>query len=1360
LPRIGFLFPGQGSPSHLSGGALRHRFASVQDIYALAELNETADEIATAIAQPAIVTASLGALRILNSLEISAQIAVGHSLGELTAVHWSGAIDETGLLRIARARGRVMTESSNFKGAMASIGAEGQKVLSLLNGECISIACLNSPTQTVISGEASAVEQVMARARANNLTAIKLPVSHAFHSSLVAPAAPVLTKHLSSEKFNPLRRSIVSTVTGKHLEATTDLPDLLVRQITSPVVFLKAVTEAETEPVDLWLEVGPGQVLCGIMSEVTETPVISIDAGSESLRGLLCSAGAIFVLGQPMNYRALFTGRFTRPFDLDWHPEFFVNPCELAPVSEMRAPAEVRERVKQSTDQATDPENDKREISALPDSSILELVRQRVAERAELPASAIEPESRLLSDLHLNSITVSQLVAETARHLLLPPPISPTDFADAKVSELVLALEEQQALGGVSPAGETDPLPSGINSWIRPFRVELVERALPHRQSTENGHWQVLAALDDQFAESLHQKFRDCEVGNGVVVCLPPEANETIVDQLLAAARFVLEEKENTRFVIVQRGVSAASFARTLHLEEPHVTTCVVSVPQFHNQAADWVLAEALAAEGHAEAHYDISGKRYESLLRPLPFCEGSGQLHLSGDDVLVVTGGGKGITAECVLALAKGSNARLVLVGRALPDADAELSSNLSRMRAAGIDFTYMAVDVTDVVQVRQMVETVETDIGPITGIIHGAAINEPQPIRSLGEEAFRRTLAVKVDGARNLLAAVNPKTLKLLITFGSVVARTGLPGEADYGLANEWLTSLTEDWKRAHPSCRCLAVEWSIWFGKGMGERLGRVERLMRQGITPIPPDEGVTMLRQLLGRKLPSASIIVMSRFRDLPTFTVERVDLPFLRFLEETRVYYPQIELVVDSELSTSTDPYLDDHVFQRERLLPAVIGLEAMAQAAIALIGAQHAPIFENVRFTRAVAVPAAKPLKIRLAALRVGPNVVDVVLRSAETDFKVDHFQTRCRFEGAASVEESNTTIPSHQISLDPKTALYGKILFQNGRFQRLRNYRLLRATECIVEITANKNGDWFNRYLPQELLLGDPGARDACLHAIQACIPHATILPVGVGRVVIKHAAPAGSLFMHAIELSREGNTFTYNLTVSNADGHVYERWERLQLVAIPTRSMQSCWDESLVGPYLERQIQELIPGASISAALVRSTETDRHARSDCAIRLALNEDAQILRRADGRPEVDGRFVSTSHSDQLTLAAAGEEAVACDIEAVIERQTSTWLDLLGSDSYGLAKLISRTVHEDVMISATRVWTAKECLKKVGVASDAGLCWLPSHRKQWVLLSAGTYVVATYETQIHDHVKRRVLSILVRGSSSFESTLK
>lgn len=1346
-PRIGFLFPGQGSPSHFDGGAMRRRFDFVDELYGRANLKQSKDQALTLTAQPAIVTASLAAAHVLNRLNVVADVAVGHSLGELSALCWGGAINEEVLLRIAKGRGEAMAHQTTLSGAMASIGAGADQVSRLFNGEQVSIAGLNSPVQTVVSGTLEAVEAVIKRARRDNLTAVRLPVSHAFHSSLVAPAAEDLAVQLSLETFRPLQHEVVSTITGQSLSGETDLKKLLEQQITWPVRFMEAVTVAGAGGVDLWLEVGPGHALGGLMPDLTETPVISLDAGGESLKGLLSACAAAFVLGQPINHRALFEDRLTRAFQLDWRPRFFSNPCEMAPLSTTKAAVEAQ--AERQTNEAAPSQHQM--TAAAVKTDVLGLMRELVAKRADLPLSAVKAEDRFLSDLHLSSIAVGQVVTEAARLLKLPRPVSPTDFADASVAEVSEAFEQQQRLGTVSTSDD-DRWLQGVDSWVHAFCVELVERPLGQsKHSNRNGPWEVVTFDEDSFSESLRHKFAESETGGGILVCLPAEADETFVAGLLEAARAAVMKTGQTRFVVVQNHKGVAALARTLYLEAPHVTTCVVRVPRNQPNAVEWILAEALAADRFTEAHYDEVGRRYEPVIRPLPMFSSEAKLPLSRGDLVLVTGGGKGITAECVIGLAKETSARFALVGLAQPESDQELSTNLQRMTAAGVNFKYYSADLTDAVKVEELVRTIEKEHGAITGIIHGAARNVPQLISSLDETAFRRTLAVKVQGARNLLAAVDPDKLRLLVTFGSIIARTGLPGESDYGLANEWLTSLTEAWKRDHPSCHCLAIEWSIWSGKGMGERLGRADRLMQHGITPIPPAEGVAMLLNLLRRPLPTVAVTVMSRFRDLPTFNIERPELPFHRFLEQPKIFYPEIELVVDAELSTSTDPYLEDHVFQGARLMPAVMGLEAMSQAAMAVIGSTKVPLLEKVKFNQPIIVPAAKPLKIRIAVLRRGPSLVEVVLRSAETAFHVNHFEATCRFEEPAA-EKCKKPIPTSVVSLDPNHDLYGNILFQDGRFRRLANYRLLRASECVAELTPDGNGEWFSRYLPGELVLGDPGARDAALHAIQACIPHATILPVGIDRLTTHSTSSNEPLFAHATEVSHNGNDFIYNLDVVDAAGRIHERWEGLRLRAVAEKPVQGPWAEALLAPYIERRLQDLIPGSSISVASIRSSETDRRARSNRAIQMALGEEVEILRRPDGKPEVNGgRSVSASHAGDLTLAVAGRGSISCDIERVEERAASAWRELLGEQGYELARLVTRTANEEVAVSGTRVWTAGECLRKAGAVPDVPVSLVSSNGEGWVTFTAGALVLATYVAHSGGQ-NRDVLSVAFKSN--------
>jgi enediyne polyketide synthase len=1440
VSHLGLLFPGQGAPAHCSGGVWRRRFPCVQDLYARQPLPAASDGVSTAVAQPAIVMASLAALEVLMNLGVTGSIAIGHSLGELTALHWAGAFDAEALLRLATVRGKAMAALRDPTGAMASLSAVPREVERLAQTAEVVIAGFNAPRQTVISGEASAVAAVVARARGQGVPARLLPVSHAFHSPLMAAAIPALAQQLDCEACQPLHRPVVSTVTGAPLACETDVRALLCRQVTAPVRFVDAIMSADRS-VDLWLEVGPGRVLSGLLTYV-DTPAIALDAGGASLRGVLQAVGAAFALGAPVDPTALFAERFVRPFDLAWQPRFFVNPCELAPryasgetpptlcvpqgvhkptvsnlrksfkiktlmshlrglivprrgmaacqavgyrggsphlhtsISDVAAGFELGGRGVQESGNITCSDSETQRLGdTTAATSALAMVRELVAERAELPVNAVRDDSRLLRDLHLNSIAVGQVVAEAARRLGLPPPVAPTDYADTTVAGAAQALEDLLRTGGAMSVNEARRWPSGVDTWIRAFTVELVERPLPQRQpSAGEGMWRVLAPAHHPLATSLQQAFLEAGGEGGVVVCLPPTPEAHHVRLLLEGARAVCADTptpacqaEGMRFVLVQHGGGAAAFARTLHLEAPQATTCVVDVPMDHPQAVEWVLAEARTARGYVEAHYDATGKRYEPVLRLLPMSSEPATPPLGPDDVLVVTGGGKGIAAECALALARETGVRLALLGRSQPDADAELAANLARMAAAGITCRYLTTDVTDAAAVRAALGEIEVTLGPITAILHAAGTNIPQLLSSLDEAAFQRTLAPKVQGAQNLLAAVNPERLRLFVVFGSLIARTGMRGEADYALANEWLTRLTERVQAEHPACRCLALEWSIWSGVGMGERLGRVDALMREGITPITPETGIAMLQRLLAQPLPAVAVVVTGRWGEAPTLRMAQQDLPFLRFLEQPQVYYPGIELVVDAVISVETDPYLQDHVYQGECLLPAVIGLEAMAQAAMALVGSPMPPVFEAVRFSRPVVVLSEVPVTIRVAALRRESGQVEIALRSAETAFQVDHFRATCRFGmwHAACRKPSTDSQDAESIGeeitsgwIDPARDLYGKLLFQSGRFRRLRGYRRLRATECVAEVAPGSLTDWFGRYLPAQLVLGDPAARDTAIHAIQACIPHATLLPIGVDRFVPGTGQTPGTWYVHAWERAREGSTFTYDLEVLEANGDVREQWEGLRLRLVNPTASQSAWVEPLLGPYIERRVKELIPGAMVAVVVERSSSAERRVRSTRGIQWALGKAASVQRRPDGKPEVGDEIkveVSAAHADDLTLTVAGPGPLSCDVEPVESPETSAWRDLLDPDRFALASIVAREAKEDLATAATRVWTAGECLKKAGEMLSTPLRLGSLAADGWVLLVTGRLIISTCVARVRGVENRLVLAVLVRGDEAW-----
>lgn len=1337
--RIGFLFTGQGAPVRTRGDAWSRRFQQVDDLYRDAVWSEDHRPESTVLAQPAIVRASCAALRVLSHLNIRAVVGIGHSLGELTALHWSGALDEDQTIGLAGKRGELMASLAEGPGAMAGLTAAREIVCGLLSGTRLVLAAHNAPDRYAVAGPRDDIDDLLVRAGQQGISATRLPVSQAFHSPLMRPVVPALRATLEQVPVRAPQRRVVSTVTGAPIGADDDIRDILGRQICEPVRLVEALGSAGD--VDLFIEVGPGHSVAALGSLCTTVPALSVDACHSSLRPLLVTVGAAFALGSAVAAPALAADRFAKSFDLDRPRRFFVNPCELAP--ERRAERALR------TPPAPAPASSTADaIGAGQITDACLLLRTLVSRRTELPLEAILPESRFLSDLHLNSITVAEILAEATGALATAALTAPTDYANAPLIEAARALETLQS----AAPSQRGALPAGLDTWVRAFEVCEEESALPRQLGGGGGgEWRVVASADHPLRTGLLARLADRTAGPGTVVCMDAGPNPPFA-LLLEAAKVELARTRPGRFVVVQQEPGFSGFARTLFLESGVLDVSVVTLDFSSTKAIDQVAAEAHAAAGFIEARYDAAGRRYTPLARALRLDTDEHPVELSPQDVLLVTGGGKGIAAECALALSRSTGVRLGLMGRSTPDEDATLASNLERMRAHGALVRYMAADVTDAAAVHRAVTSLRAQLGEITAVLHAAARNEPSLIAALDGERITETLAPKIDGARHVLASVDPARLKAFISFGSVIARTGLPGEAHYAMANDRLRELTTSLSHELNGCRCLTIEWSVWAAAGMGERLGRMDALAREGVTAVDIPGGIALFERLLKARLPGPSVIGAGRLGVRSTLTLANAELPFLRFLESPHVHVPSIELVADSDLSLQNDPYLADHRLDGQLLFPAVMGLEAIAQAAMALAGTTRRPDFEDVEFARPIIVPQDGTLTVRAAALLDPDGRVRIALRSSSSDFQMDNFRAVCTWpEPAAEPRGGAPDCAATEIpDVNPAQDLYGPLLFQSGRFARVRSYRTLFATRCCADISAGTSR-WFGDHFPDRLVLGDPGARDAALHSVQACIPQLRLVPARIGRLRILKPL-SGPCRVSATQVAESGNEFIWNLVISDAAGSIVEMWDNVHLRGIAELPLKATRGP-LLGPYIERRLPALGHRSS-PRVVMRSNGAAPDAGSEEILRELLDESASVWRRADGKPDSGTEAgISVAHTATLTLAVAAAGVVGCDLEKVSNRSSEVWSDLLGSDRASLADLISRERHEVRAAGATRVWAAVESLKKAGAPPGAALLFRRALDDGWVTLQAGQYAVSTWVTA-PDGQAQVALAVATRDSDA------
>jgi [acyl-carrier-protein] S-malonyltransferase len=222
----------------------------------------------TPVQQPAILLTSIAYLRALRNRDLlpDADYVAGHSLGEYAAMVAAGSLDFEDALRLVRRRGELMQEHG--AGAMAAIlGLAAADVAAIARDAGAEVANFNTPVQTTVSGRPAAVERAIALAKERGAKrAILLPVSGAFHSTLMAPVAEAMHPLVNRAAMQAARMPLVADVNARFLSDPADLRDELVSQICGSVRWVDVVDSLVGSGVTMFYEIGPGQVLAGLIS--------------------------------------------------------------------------------------------------------------------------------------------------------------------------------------------------------------------------------------------------------------------------------------------------------------------------------------------------------------------------------------------------------------------------------------------------------------------------------------------------------------------------------------------------------------------------------------------------------------------------------------------------------------------------------------------------------------------------------------------------------------------------------------------------------------------------------------------------------------------------------------------------------------------------------------------------------------------------------------------------------------------------------------------------------------------------------------------------------------------------------------